>query len=161
MTEQEAEMAVLKIGQLAKLVGCTVKTVRFYEANGLLPRPARSSSGYRLYREQDLKRLQFIQRTKVLGLPLSKIRELVLHLSEEECACSALRPHLQQFIREQLKDVEGRLDQLSILKEELKEILSKITRAKRALPEELCVCCQEPGPASAHLLRIQAKGGSR
>ena len=42
-------MAGLKIGALARLSGMTVKAIRFYEAKGLLPRPARSPSGYRLY----------------------------------------------------------------------------------------------------------------
>jgi len=41
----------LKIGEVAKRAGCTVKTVRFYEARGLLPPPARSAAGYRLYGE--------------------------------------------------------------------------------------------------------------
>ena len=69
-----------------RLSGCTVKAVRFYEAIGLLPRPARSPSGYRLYTEQDLVRLAFIQRAKLMGLPLGRIKDLVVHLSEKECA---------------------------------------------------------------------------
>ena len=105
------EMGGLRIGELAQLAGCTVKAVRFYEARGLLPRPARSPSGYRLYVERDLKRLQFIQRAKLIGLPLGKIQELVLHLSEEECACLTIRPHLEQMIQEQLKEVGAKLDQ--------------------------------------------------
>jgi len=62
-------MEPLRIGKLTRLSGCTVKAVRFYEAIGLLPRPARSPSGYRLYTKQDLVRLAFIQRAKLMGLP--------------------------------------------------------------------------------------------
>ena len=83
--------------------GCTVKAVRFYEASGLLPRAARSPSGYRLYSELDVRRLAFIQRAKLMGLPLAKIRDLVVHLSETKCACPKIRPHLEQLIREQLQ----------------------------------------------------------
>src|SRR5207244_7838153 len=61
-------MEPLRIGKPTRLSGCTVKAVRFYEAIGLLPRPARSPSGYRLYTEQDLVRLAFIQRAKLMGL---------------------------------------------------------------------------------------------
>lgn len=75
-------MSGLKIGELAKLAGCTVKAIRFYEARGLLPPPVWSASGYRLYTERHLKRLGFIQRAKLIGLPLAKVKELVLHLSE-------------------------------------------------------------------------------
>lgn len=152
-------MGSLKIGELARLAGCTVKAVRFYEARGLLPPPARSASGYRLYSERDLKRLQFIQRAKLIGLPLAKIRELVHHLGEEECACATLRPHLEPLIREQIKDVGARLDQMALLKEELDGLLAKMRRGRRPLPEELCACGPEPAPA--RLLQIRPKGGTR
>ncbi len=155
------EMDRVKIGQLARLAGCTVKAVRFYEAGGLLPPPARSASGYRLYTERDLKRLQFIQRAKLIGLPLARIKELVPHLSEEECACPTIRPHLEQMIREQLKDIGARLDQLALLREELDGLLAKMRRGRRALPEELCACGPEVPPAPARLLHIRPKGGTR
>jgi DNA-binding transcriptional MerR regulator len=154
-------MGALKIGQLAGLAGCTVKAVRFYEARGLLPRPTRSASDYRLYTERDLRRLQFVQRAKLIGLPLAKIKELVVHLSEDECACPTLRPHLEQLIREQLKEVGAKLDQLALLKEELDGFLAKMRRARRPLPEELCACAGEAKPAGAQLLKIQPKGGWR
>jgi len=152
-------MGRLKIGQLAALAGCTVKAARFYEARGLLPRPARSASGYRLYTERDLKRLQFIQRAKLLGLPLAKIKELVLHLSEKECACSTIRPHLAELIREHLKEVGAKLDQLALLREELERFLVKMQRGRRTLPEELCACAGEPGTSVPRLLKIPSKGG--
>ena len=151
-------MGGLKIGQLAGLAGCTVKAVRFYEAQGLLPKAARSPSGYRLYTERDLKRLQFIQRAKLIGLPLVKIKELGLHLSEEECACPTIGPHLEQLIRDQLKDVGARLDQLAFLKEELEGFLAKMRRAGRRLPDELCACAG-PERVSAPLLKIRRRGG--
>lgn len=154
-------MGGLKIGQLAGLGGCTVKAVRFYEAQGLLSRPARSSSGYRLYTERDLKRLQFIQRAKLIGLPLAKIKELVLHLSEEECACATMRPHLEQMIREQLKEVGAKLDQLALLKEELEGFLGQMRRGRQRLPEELCACSGEAKPTPPRLQMIRPKGGRR
>lgn len=155
----ETRMGGLKIGQLANLAGCTVKALRFYEAKGLLPRPGRSPSGYRLYSERDLKRLQFIQRAKLLGLPLAKIKELVLHLSEEECACATIRPHLKELIHEQLKEVGAKLDQLALLKEELGDFLAKMHRTRRQLPQELCACAADAPPA--RLLKIHSKGGKR
>ena len=157
----ETGMGGLKIGQMAELAGCTVKAVRFYEARGLLPPPARTPSGYRLYTERDLKRLQFIRRAKLIGLPLVKIKELVVHLSEEECACPTIRPHLEELIREQLKDVGAKLDELTALREELEGFLAKMRRTGRRLPEELCACAPGPQPASARLLNIRGKGGER
>jgi MerR family mercuric resistance operon transcriptional regulator len=155
-------MAGLKIGGLAKLSGTTVKAIRFYEAQGLLPRPVRSQSGYRLYTDRDLKRLAFIQRAKLLGLPLEKIQDLVIHLTEEECACSTIRPHLERSIREQLKDVVTRLDQLALLKEDLEAFLGKLSRATRALPNELCTCTESGSHQTARrLFPVNPKEGGR
>ncbi len=154
-------MGGMKIGQLASLAGCTVKAVRFYEARGLLPAPRRTPSDYRLYTERDLKRLRFVQRAKLVGLSLAKIKELALHLSEEECACPTIRPHLEQMIREQLKDVGARLDQLALLKEELEGFLGKMRRGRRRLPEELCACAEGAEPASAPIPTIRLKGARR
>jgi len=152
-------MGGLKIGELAKLAGCTVKAIRFYEAKGLLPRPARSISGYRVYTEGDLKRLGFIQRAKLIGLPLAKVKELVLHLGEQECACATIRPHLEQMLQEQLKEIRARLDQLTVLREELDGFLEKMRRARRQLPEELCACAGGSEPVPARILKIHRKGG--
>ncbi len=153
-------MGPLKIGELTRLAGCTVKTVRFYEATGLLPRAARSPSGYRLYTEHDVKRLAFIQRAKLMGLPLGKIKDLVAHLSEAECACPKIRPHFEQLIREQLENIAGTIDQLLLLRKDLMGFLVKMGRAKPALPAELW---RAPGqardPASASVSKIRRRRG--
>ena len=138
-------MAGLKIGEVAKLSGTTVKAIRFYEAKGLLPRPVRSPSGYRLYADRDLKRLAFIQRAKLLGLPLAKIQGLVIHLTADGSARPTIRPHLERSIRERVKDVVTRLDQLALLKDELEAFLAGMSRAKRAGPNGRCACI-EGGP---------------
>lgn len=143
-------MAGLKIGEVAKLSGTTVKAIRFYEARGLLPRPVRSSSGYRLYADRDLKRLAFIQRAKLLGLPLAKIHGLVIHLAEDGYAGSTIRPHLERSIREQVKDVVARLGQLALMKEELEALLARMSRAKRPCVNGRCACI-EGGPSRTAL----------
>ncbi len=155
-------MRPFKIGELTRLSGCTIKAVRFYEAKELLPRPARSPSGYRLYTERDLKRLAFVRRVKLMGLPLDKIKDLVVHLSEKECACPKIRPHLEQLIREQLKDIATRIDQFALLKKELEGFLVKMRRARRTLPAELWRAPGEgPGRASPYVLKIHPKRGRR
>ena len=153
-------MGPLKIGELTRRAGCTVKAVRFYEATGLLPRAARSPSGYRLYSELDVRRLAFIQRAKLMGLPLAKIKDLVVHLSETECACPKIRPHLEQLIHEQLRDIITKTGQLALLRRDLKGFLVKMGRAKPALPAELWRApAQVRGPASASLLKIRRRRG--
>jgi MerR family copper efflux transcriptional regulator len=69
-------MHTLTIGRLADRAGVHVETIRYYERRGLLAEPARSESGYRLYDEHDLWRLEFIARAKRLGFTLGEITEL-------------------------------------------------------------------------------------
>ena len=71
------EATQMKIGDLANRGGVSVQTVRFYERSGLLPEPARTSSGYREYDRHDVHRLRFIHRAKELGFTLSEVRELL------------------------------------------------------------------------------------
>jgi len=65
------------IGKAAKRAGLSVDTLRYYEREGLLPRPRRTASSYRLYDEAAIARLRFINRAKVLGFTLAEIRELL------------------------------------------------------------------------------------
>lgn len=69
--------AVLRIGEVARLLGVTPKTVRHYHKLGLLAEPARSPSGYRLYGADDLLRLHQIRRLQALGLSLARIKEVL------------------------------------------------------------------------------------
>lgn len=62
---------------LAKLAGVGVETLRFYEKQGVLEEPSRTASGYRIYREDDLKRLEFIRRSQDLGFSLQDIKQFL------------------------------------------------------------------------------------
>ena len=64
----------MKIGQLSEQAECKVETIRYYERIGLLPEPARSDGGYRIYDESHLKRLVFIRRSRELGFTIEEIR---------------------------------------------------------------------------------------
>jgi len=60
----------LKIGEFARLAGVNLQTVRYYERQGLLPKPSRSPAGYRVFSSDNLHRLQFIRRAKRAGFSL-------------------------------------------------------------------------------------------
>jgi DNA-binding transcriptional MerR regulator len=63
-----------KVGDLAKLTGLTVRTLRFYDQIGLFSSSGQTVSGHRLYSESDLSRLQQILSLKELGLSLEEIK---------------------------------------------------------------------------------------
>ncbi len=65
------------IGDLARLSGVKVPTIRYYEQAGLLPQPLRTEGNQRRFGQPDLERLQFIRHARDLGLPMEAIRDLL------------------------------------------------------------------------------------
>jgi DNA-binding transcriptional MerR regulator len=89
----------IRIGELAKRFGLNPKTIRYYEAIGLLPQAGRSESGYRIYDEQDVERLSFIRRAKTLGLTLDEIRDILAGQQRGELPCSQVLDLIDRKIR--------------------------------------------------------------
>jgi MerR family mercuric resistance operon transcriptional regulator len=74
------------IGELARLTGCNLETVRYYERIGLMPAPPRSGGGHRVYGAGHRDRLNFVRRCRELGFQLAEVRAL-LALAEEDRSC--------------------------------------------------------------------------
>lgn len=108
----------MRIGELADAAGVTVKTLRFYEARGLLPPPARRASGYREYEPEVLDRLAFIRDARTAGLTLAEIAS-VLELKD---AGSQSCEHTVELVRRQLAALDGRIDALVETRRRLREI---------------------------------------
>ncbi len=136
-------MKALRIGVVAKETGLSVKAIRFYEKIGLIPAPEKDlSSGYRLYTETDLRRLRLIQRAKLLGLRLLQIKGIMELLKGKGCDCNRLKPRLQKLVDEQLEEIDRKLRELSLLKEELRKIQKG--SGKTPLPRGFCICSEIP-----------------
>ncbi len=136
-------MKSLRIGEVARETGLSVKAIRFYEKIGLIPAPEKAlPSGYRLYTETDLRRLRLIQRVKLLGLRLWQIKEIVESLKGQGCDCKRLKPRLQKLVDEQLEEINRKLGELSLLKKELKKIQKGAEKAP--LPQGFCICSEIP-----------------
>src|SRR6516165_7382716 len=105
----------LTIGHLAREVGINLETVRFYERQGLLPRPPRNASGYRLFPGDAKRRLKFIKRAQELGFSLSEIRELLALRMSRRTTSGEIRKRTEAKI----VDIEGKIRSLDSMRKSL------------------------------------------
>ena len=108
---------IMFIGRLAQAAGVNVQTVRYYEHLGLLLEPARTNSGYRIYGETALKRVQFIRQAKVLGFSLGEIKTFLDLSNEGRRPCSRVR----KLAKAKLAEVDQKLKDLLAYRQELAE----------------------------------------
>jgi MerR family mercuric resistance operon transcriptional regulator len=118
--KEEKDMKALTIGRLAKDIGINLETVRYYERRGLLPKPPRSASGYRLFPEDAAKRLKFIRRAKELGFSLREIRELLSLRVAHNASCVAVCRKADAKIA----DIESKIKSLESMKKTLRKLRS-------------------------------------
>ena len=115
----------LKIGEVSKLSGVGVETLRFYEKLGLLGSPPRTESGYRLYDAEVLTRLDFIKRAQVLGFSLAEIARII---SEKQAGQSPCR-EVREIVRGRLKELDERIKEMRRYQKELAAALGEWEKA--------------------------------
>lgn len=110
----------MQIGELAKRAGVAIDTVRYYEREGLLPKPLRQRSGYRRYEADDVLRLRFIRRAKALGFTLEEIAAL-LALSAGRTGDMA---ELKQAAELRLQALDTRIAELERVRAGLQQLVT-------------------------------------
>jgi DNA-binding transcriptional MerR regulator len=129
----------LTVGRLARAAGVTAKTVRYYEALGLLPRAARAENGYRHYAGDSADRLAFIQRAKSLGLTLDEIRQLIS--ATNDARCDLLTPELRTLLARKLADCDRRIAELTSFRAALAGAAERLNAPAGACAEtDECAC---------------------
>lgn len=105
----------LKIGEVSRLSGIGIEALRFYERSGVLDRPGRTYSGYRLYDESVLERLEFVKKAQVLGFSLDEIKQLIQHKRDGVSPCAEVR----EIVSVRLKELNERIGQMIRYRDEL------------------------------------------
>jgi MerR family transcriptional regulator, copper efflux regulator len=111
----------LKIGEVAKLMGVSIETLRFYERSGLLDVPVRTEAGYRLYSTQTLTTLEFIKRAQMLGFSLVEIKRIKDESRAGTSPCSEVR----EIVRARLTEIDERLKQMRRYRKALAQTLQQ------------------------------------
>ena len=111
----------LKIGEVAKTTGIGIEALRFYEKSGLLDRPSRTESGYRIYDKEVLARLDFIRRAQLLGLSLDEIKKIIAHKRAGQSPCAEVR----EIVRRRLDELDQRMREMKRYRNELAAALKE------------------------------------
>ena len=114
----------MRIGQVARMTGLSIKAIRYYEAVGVLPPPMRSGRRYRLYGEEDMRRLFLIKQAKRLGVSLREVGEL-LNLANVGC-CTTVRPGLHAVLEEKLRQINSRIRDLQTLRASIADYAERL-----------------------------------
>jgi len=113
----------MNIGQTAKASGVSVKMIRYYESVGLLPKVARTSSGYRDYGASDIHMLRFIRRARDLGFSLAQIHDLLDLWRDRSRKCADVKRVAQQH----MNDLQRRIDALQQMTDTLQVLVTCCT----------------------------------
>jgi len=113
------------IGEISRLVDLSQRTIRYYEEIGLLHSVRRIENGKRVYTDDDVRRLKFINRLKVLGLSLAEMVELE-KIYRKERNNREILPKLLHILDERAVQIDERVAQLVALKNEIREYQQRL-----------------------------------
>ena len=114
---------LLTIGEAAKASGLTAKMIRHYEKSGLLQKPPRTESGYRLYNTEQINQLSFMHQARKLGFSLNEIHSLIELWQNPERESRAVK----QLAEQHLHEVSTKISEL----QHIQKILTTLAKSCR------------------------------
>ena len=130
----------MQIGQISRVTGLSIDTIRFYEKQSLVPAPGRTAAGYRRYDEEDAERFRFIGRAQKLGFSLQEIKELLLIEANESANCAHVRLLVQAKVGQVRKKIA-----------ELMQIEACLEKAEELCASALEIACDAKCPVLTKL----------
>jgi MerR family Zn(II)-responsive transcriptional regulator of zntA len=131
---------LLTVVEVCRRTGLTRKALRIYDTMGLVEPATRSPSGYRLYDDEALRRIEFVRKAKLLGLSLAEAKEF-LHVGEG--CCGENHPRLGALVEGKLTETEQRIAELQSLRGTLRSVLERLSSRSdggHRCDEALCMC---------------------
>ena len=118
----------MTIGRAAKAAGVPATTLRYYEREGLLDAPVRTTAGYRMYDDQAVERLRFIRAAQAVGFTLDDIRTLLQLDSHESCG------DVQKLLERRIGEVDRKMAELRFVRTALGKALKQCEKSDRDCP---------------------------
>ena len=125
----------MKVTELAKSLGTTADTVRYYTRLELL-KPAKSVNGYKLYSNKEVSRLKFILSARNLGFSVVDIKEIINESEDGKSAC----PLVRSLIKERLEETEKQFQAMLALRGKMSSALSRWEEMEDKAPTANMVC---------------------
>lgn len=110
----------MRIGAVARKSGCSVESLRFYEARGLIAPVDRTPAGYRLYSPAVLARLEFVRKAQSAGFSLDDVARIVAIADSGKKPCQQVRA----LAREKLVELEAKLVELAAMRDRLNQVIA-------------------------------------
>lgn len=146
----------LTIGQAAKKVGITPKTIRYYEEIQLLKAAKRKENKYRMYSHEDIARLRLVKQARALDLPIHEVKQLVAECLDG--SCEHLRERFLAKLPEYITSINKRIAELKELQAQLESLQNNLSTLHISQPQKKAVekdCCE----VLEQMEKITKKGG--
>jgi MerR family copper efflux transcriptional regulator len=143
----EDRFSLIKVGDLSRRTGKTVRAIHLYEELGLLSPPVRSKGGFRMYSGDGVKRIEWIQKLQDMGFSLTEIKAF-LRVWEESATAPEAMATVREIFTDKLRETRGTITRLSDLADELAESLAYLERCRSCSPNQgqsECCSCENHG----------------
>jgi DNA-binding transcriptional MerR regulator len=140
-------LSLIKVGDLSRRTGKTVRAIHLYEELGLLSPPVRSKGGFRMYSGDGVKRIEWIQKLQDMGFSLTEIKAF-LRVWEESATAPEAMATVREIFTDKLRETRGTIMRLSDLADELAESLAYLERCRSCSPDQgqsECCSCENHG----------------
>lgn len=127
-------LSLLKVGDLARQTGKTVRAIHLYEELGLLTPAVRSKGGFRMYRGDGVKRLEWIQKLQDMGFSLTEIK-VFLRVWEESATAPKAMSTVREIFADKLRETRETIGRLTRLADELSESLAYLEGCRSCNPD--------------------------
>lgn len=118
------------IGQASQQSGVNIETIRYYEREGVVPKPGRSAAGRRLYSSEEIAKLRFVKRCRDLGFPILIIQTFLSLTEEGDRSCG----EVTSLTENHLADVSAKIENLIQLREALLDLSKNCHEGTSACP---------------------------
>src|SRR5215467_5456119 len=126
-------LSLLRVGELGKRTGKTVRAIHLYEELGLLAPAVRSKGGFRLYSGRAVKRIEWIQKLQDLGFSLTEIKAFLRDWEDSETAPKAM-DRIREIFSDKLRETQETIGRLSRLVQDLNETLAYMASCRVCEP---------------------------